>query len=295
MLRGGMFRTVNTVAVQQWAQYIGQDVSCTWSKHIKTNKIWNCLPYLNGNDSSLCSVQKAFYCTRKYPVNTSCRHYSKYNYNPSGKNNPVTPLFLKLFEHKNRTALIDQHGQYTYNDLGQLTDNLADRLTNTGHHLQNKTVCFLCENDSSYIVTKLAIWTLGGIAVPLCKTHPSSELEYFLQDSNCSLVMCTEGFQEKLSMLSQNNNIPLCVLQTSDYVLRETDLLTSPEPNAKNNVELHQRRNRCYQLLSNNKFKSQAALIVYTSGTTGRPKVHKSAPIWGPPYGGSGEDPSLGG
>ena len=39
-------------------------------------------------------------------------------------------------------------------------------------------IAYLSPNSSEYIVAQWAIWMVGGVAVPLCKSHPLSSLRY---------------------------------------------------------------------------------------------------------------------
>ena len=210
------------------------------------------------------------------------RYQSQHTYNTK-KSNPVTPLFIKAEEFSERIALIDQHGKHCYEDLIELSTDLGIQLQQKYGSLNGKTVCFLCENDISYVITKWAIWYLGGVAVPLCKTHPASELGYFIQDSQCPLVICTEEFQEKLHEQCQEQKVPLHVLIKSDYLLKERqpngdseDAETSEEENVKKHNMIALQNNMNVQRIQWNQFKHLPSLIIYTSGTTGRPKVRGS-------------------
>ena len=58
-------------------------------------------------------------------------------------------------------------------------------------------VCFLCPNDVSYVVTQWATWMAGGIAVPLCTTHPPNELKYFVEDADCKVTKFIRPPREK--------------------------------------------------------------------------------------------------
>ncbi|KAK7115405.1 hypothetical protein V1264_001276 [Littorina saxatilis] len=117
----------------------------------------------------------------------------------------------------------------------------------------------------------------NGVGVPLCKSHPASELEYFIQDSGCSALVASQCFADKLSPLAQQLNTPLRVIDDSEltcnYEVNEwfvADKATSPKRSGKAKKT---RPKRWYDLHQfNNGFKNDPALIIYTSGTTGRPK-----------------------
>ena len=144
--------------------------------------------------------------------------------------------------------------------------------------LEHARVGYLCENDVSYVVTQFATWMAKGIGVPLCKSHPVAELEYFIQDSGCSALVASQCFADRLHPIAEKLNIPLRVIDDSElvgsYEVNEwfvSEMATSGKRSGK---ALKTRPKRWYDLHHfNNGFKNDPALIIYTSGTTGRPKV----------------------
>jgi malonyl-CoA/methylmalonyl-CoA synthetase len=195
----------------------------------------------------------------------------------------TTPLFLSVEKHLGRTAIIDHMGQFTYDDLLHHSmclsqDILALCGSKDSPKLEHDRVGFLCENDASYVVTLLATWMVNGIAVPLCKSHPASELEYFVQDSGCSVLVASQDLAIKVQPIAQKMNIPLHVIDNSEltrsYEVNQwfvSEMATSSKRCGKAKKT---RVKRWYDLHQfNNAFKQDPALIIYTSGTTGRPKV----------------------
>ena len=47
----------------------------------------------------------------------------------------------------------------------------------------------LSPSSFEYISIMLGIWRAGGIAVPLCTSHPDPELEYVIKDSTAGIVI----------------------------------------------------------------------------------------------------------
>ena len=64
-------------------------------------------------------------------------------------------------------------------------------------------VGFLCPNDVSYVKAQWAVWMAGGIAVPLCTTHPPNELRYFIEDADCEVKTTSQ----RLSRSFENENL----------------------------------------------------------------------------------------
>jgi malonyl-CoA/methylmalonyl-CoA synthetase len=53
-----------------------------------------------------------------------------------------------------------------------------------------------------------AAWRAGAIAVPLCTSHPDSELEYVLNDSGASIVISDTVFIETGARVAKRCSVP---------------------------------------------------------------------------------------
>lgn len=42
-------------------------------------------------------------------------------------------------------------------------------------------VAVLTPNTAQYVISVWAVWMAGGVAVPLCRAHPPSSHQYYLQ------------------------------------------------------------------------------------------------------------------
>lgn len=95
--------------------------------------------------------------------------------------------------------------------------------------------------------TQWAIWRAGGVGVPVCVTHPPSEAEYVVSDSESVAVCSTADFGDVAAHLAERAGVPHVSIEAM------LDREAGQGPGAEVDLE-------------------QGALIVYTSGTTGRPK-----------------------
>ena len=186
---------------------------------------------------------------------------------------PVSPVFLQADKHLGRLAVVDQHGQYSYNDLLHYSAALSEKIISacvhggTNQNIDGKHVAFLCENDMSYVVTQWATWMSGAVAVPLCKTHPVRELCYFVKDSQSSLIVVSEEFSKVGEEVLRETGVPMLVIKKQDY--------RSEYSKSANYwlTQFQERRKAFDEMLNLNQFRDKPALIIYTSGTTGKPKV----------------------
>lgn len=195
----------------------------------------------------------------------------------------VTPVFLSAEQFVGRTAIVDQFGHFTYEDLLHYSFRLSKTLNQLCgeqvEKLDHARIGFLCENDASYVVTQWAIWMSNGIAVPLGKSYPTPELEYFVEDSGCSLLVASEHYAHKLSPIATCFGLPLHIIGSSElngqYTLNEWYVSEKATASKKVGKARKTRPKRWFDHHAfRNGFKNDPAMIIYTSGTTGRPKVY---------------------
>ncbi len=134
----------------------------------------------------------------------------------------------------------------TYADLLRDSASAAAVLRDGAPDLDQRRVAFLTHRDSSYVVAQWGIWRAGGVAVPLCDVHPPPELAHVMHDSRADTVIVHPEFRDRLESIARDAGCRL--LEISELTAQPAD---DPSPP----VDDHRR-----------------AMIVYTSGTTGRPK-----------------------
>ncbi|XP_008403342.1 acyl-CoA synthetase family member 3, mitochondrial isoform X1 [Poecilia reticulata] len=178
---------------------------------------------------------------------------------PSSRTN-LKPVFTRAPGFGETLAIVDSSGSHSYKQLYCSSLGLASRIStalNSGFGcLDGRRISFLCPNDASYVVAQWAAWMSGGTAVPLYRKHPVSELEYIITDSQSSLLVAAHPYAETLEPLAQKLGLPCLTLPpTSD--LDTLDDIGTPSREEEN---------------ANTDWADRPAMIVYTSGTTGRPK-----------------------
>jgi malonyl-CoA/methylmalonyl-CoA synthetase len=146
---------------------------------------------------------------------------------------------------RNKRAIIDQSGTYTYQDLLTRSEMAAGCLLAENYDLNQSRVAFMVAPSMEYVAVQWGIWRAGGIAVPLCVTYPFPSLQYVLEDTQAEYVVVGPEFEE---ILSPYRNHP------STRFIPLSDLFESPP---KNLPEIDTER---------------GAMILYTSGTTNLPK-----------------------
>jgi amino acid adenylation domain-containing protein len=160
-------------------------------------------------------------------------------------------LLSQLFEAQverqpDATAVIFGAQRLTYGELNRRANQLAHYLEINGVRAENRVAVCL-KPSLEIIISLVAILKAGGVYVPLDPTDPAQRLALLLQDNQPHLVLTTSDVLKKLSATRQ------CAFFCFDRDWPKLDKLpgTNPQTSAK---------------------PDQAAYLVYTSGTTGRPK-----------------------
>jgi malonyl-CoA/methylmalonyl-CoA synthetase len=160
-----------------------------------------------------------------------------------------SPIPLPIVVHAQcnaeRIAAIDAQGSVTFNELLDASSRLAALLLAGRDDLREARVAFLLPPGIPWIVTLWAIWRAGGVAVPLPLSAARPELEYFIKDTGASILVLDATTAPLVEPIAITQGIT-----TLSY-----DLITIGEKVRLPEVALERR-----------------ALIVYTSGTTNRPK-----------------------
>ncbi len=155
------------------------------------------------------------------------------------------PLIERAKQNADKIAIAATEGTFTYRELLQTSARIATALLANTPDLQEQRVAFLIPSGFQYVATQWGIWRAGGIAVPLCVSHPRPELEYVIADSGASIIIAHPDFEAVLRSIARERNLRFIL--TTDVLPQEAGFL--PE------IELARR-----------------SLILYTSGTTGKPK-----------------------
>ena len=166
----------------------------------------------------------------------------------------VPAIVARASAHGTRTAIFDRQGRHTYDRLCAGAAAVAARLLDGRSDLDEARVGFLVTPGFEYVAVQWGIWLAGGIAVPLPLSHPPAELAYLIQDSAASIVVADAENQSAIEPLVNSAGARFF---TSANLTNPTNFTNST--NLTNFTNLPPPPSR-------------PALIVYTSGTTGRPK-----------------------
>ncbi len=147
---------------------------------------------------------------------------------------------------EDRTAIVSDGCSYSYADLDAASRRVAGGLLAGRDDLDKSRVAFLVKPGFDYVAVQRGIWRAGGVAVPLAVSRPPPELEYVIRDSGAAVVV---GEPVVASTLEPIVKAAGSSFATTAELLAHTPAASLPHLGA-----------------------TRPAMIIYTSGTTARPK-----------------------
>jgi len=144
-----------------------------------------------------------------------------------------------------RKAVISRGKTYSYKNLLEASSVIASNLLGNKSDLDEARVAFMVNPGFEYVATQWGIWQAGGIAVPLCLSHPLPTLQQTIEDSGSQLVIAGSEFYAILETLEEILDLQMILL--NDMSSSSRPILPDINPD-------------------------RPAMILYTSGTTSKPK-----------------------
>ena len=136
---------------------------------------------------------------------------------------------------------------FSHYDLAHASARVAGELTRDGADLAEARVAFLVPPSFAHVVVSRGIWLAGGVAVPLATSHPPAELEYVIRDADAAIVIGAGRHRHTLEAIAAATGARF--VYTPDLLATDAAPMAVAPPAPE-----------------------RRAMIVYTSGTTGKPK-----------------------
>jgi malonyl-CoA/methylmalonyl-CoA synthetase len=144
-----------------------------------------------------------------------------------------------------KIATIASGESFSYKTLLYASQQFATHLLDGSNDLDGARVAFMVDPGFDYVQVQWGIWQAGAVAVPLCITHPLPSLQYVLEDTGATILVISLQYHDLLAAYALEHSIRLIVVDR----VPETAIAVLPNIDPQRN-----------------------AMILYTSGTTNKPK-----------------------
>lgn len=147
-----------------------------------------------------------------------------------------------------KIALISNNIHYTYRELNEYSNILANSLIKDYSVKQNSIIGIMLNRSPELIIGILAILKSGATYLPIDHDYPDERITYILENSGAKLVLVDDITEESVSVKYTKVNV-----KSSSKIYKESS------NELKNNINLSINSNSLMYL-------------IYTSGSTGKPK-----------------------
>ncbi len=163
---------------------------------------------------------------------------------------------LACYLFPNKPALIFEETSFTYQELDEMANRIANGLRSLGIRRGERIALFL-PNIPEFVISYLGILKIGAIAVSINVMFKSDEVSYILNDCAAKIIITTESQSQYVQEadLPQLRHI-LIAEGTAKKGISLTQIMDNASPEARA-IEMD---------------RQAPASILYTSGTTGFPK-----------------------
>ena len=163
-------------------------------------------------------------------------------------------------KYKDKIAIIFREKRITYKELNTRINRLANALMAHGVKKGMK-VALIFNNSNEFVESIYATFKTGGVVVPINTRLTSQEIYNLIDHSDASMLIFDKSFLEKVEMIRQKSQkIDRYVIvndETRPGFLHYESLLQNAYSREPEGVRVEELDDAC---------------IIYTAGTTGRPK-----------------------
>jgi malonyl-CoA/methylmalonyl-CoA synthetase len=182
-------------------------------------------------------------------------------------------LLEKAQAHGSAPAILSDGVTYSYEDLLNASERVAATLLGERADLEEARIAFLVPGSFAYVAVQWGIWRAGGIAVPLSVGAKEPELEHVFTDAEIRVALATEALRPKLEGLALRLGF---VLRSVERLLDGAGDDSAPEMPDSGAAGDLDRAGGSHPAEGTHSLPAitpgRRAMMLYTSGTTSKPK-----------------------
>lgn len=148
----------------------------------------------------------------RMPQMTEAEQLQRENYNDTNDEQPpettLVALFKKTMERcPEKIALISNGDEYTYAQLDELSDRVAEYLENK--NMARRNVGLVTERKAGDIINILGILKVGGAYVPMLPEFPRERVGYICKSSNIDIILKADEYKTMpVSLQKERKDMP---------------------------------------------------------------------------------------
>jgi len=172
--------------------------------------------------------------------------------------NLASYLDRSVLEHPENIAIEESGRQVSYKDFGKMAENLASYLSNAGVK-RNDRIGILLPMSVDYLASFYATWKTGAVAVPINNRFSVDDIQFVIDDAGLKYLLLSEQEKERLTPVLNRNASLKTVVQGPEDTENSFGHIYKSDHESKGDGE-------------NWALDGDDAMVMYTSGTTGKPK-----------------------
>ena len=194
-----------------------------------------------------------------------------YDWNYTNKKTVSKKTIPQLFEEQVKKtpfniALVCGNKSFTYQELNKKSNKLAHFLMEN-FDIKNDTLVGLCFGRNEHMLVAILATLKSGCAyVPIDPEFPKERIQFISNEINAKLLLTNKVYEEKLlSYMSTKNHDENCI--NSENFFQKIKIISIDSFEIQQNLSLQKDSNLLINIKENN-----LAYVIFTSGTTGKPK-----------------------